>query len=330
VKQVESRRLAFTLLELLVVMAIIAILVGLLLPAVQRVREAASRMSCQNNLHQIGLALHHYHDTQGSFPPGYINLLPAAPAVSPGPTGGGGPGSNFADRFFPRPTGVKTVPGWGWAALLLPYLEQSPLSNQLSLNLAVDDPANWPARGTILSVFTCPSDRFTGVFTVLEEKKSTPLGNAATNSYAACYGDWGPILETPGSGLFCRNSQYSMKDVTDGTSTTLAIGERAALFAQSPWAGTFSNGSCRTTPNAPVYLSTIDPAPTMVLARVSGRKVMNDPLSESYDFFSPHSSVGMFVFADGSVHGITSSVSPTLFQALATRAGGEVIDGAGY
>jgi prepilin-type N-terminal cleavage/methylation domain-containing protein/prepilin-type processing-associated H-X9-DG protein len=332
--RIRSGRQAFTLLELLVVIAIIAILIGLLLPAVQRVREAANRVGCLNNLHQIGLALHHYHDSQGHFPPGYINVVPLAPAVTPSPGSGGGigpgPGSQLVDRFYPRPTGVAVMPGWGWAALLLPYLEQDSLYKQFSLDLHVEDDANWPARGTVLRVYTCPTDRFTGVFSVLDEKSNKVMGQAATNSYAACWGDGVPIQETPGSGLFCRNSAYQMKDVPDGLSTTIAIGERAAMFAQSPWVGLFSQGSCRTTPGAPVYLSTIDSAPTMVLARISGRKALNDPLSEGYDFFSPHNGVVMFAFADGSARGLTSAVAPTLLQALATRAGGEVIDGAGY
>src|SRR5438270_5778731 len=105
-------RQAFTLIELLVVIAIIGVLVGLLLAAVQRVREAANRASCLNNLHQIGLALHTYHDSHGSFPPGYVCDTQKD--------------SNF------------TAPGWGWAFLLLPGLEQGNLASQADTTLPVE------------------------------------------------------------------------------------------------------------------------------------------------------------------------------------------------
>src|SRR5438093_20958 len=105
-RRLNPFRTGFTLIELLVVIAIIAVLIGLLLPAVQKVREAANRMKCQNNLKQIGLALHNYHDSRGSFPPGYISI----------------PGVGSRD-----PQTGDWGPGWGWLAVLLPYVQQHTL-----------------------------------------------------------------------------------------------------------------------------------------------------------------------------------------------------------
>src|SRR5215467_12726267 len=120
--------LAFTLMELLVVIAIIGVLIGLLLPAVQKVREAANRVSCQNNLHQIGLALHSYHGDHGSFPPGY-RWLPRTPDVP-----------------------MQTDPGWSWVAYLLPYLEQDNLHQQINFKSAVGNPTNDSIRTAVLPI----------------------------------------------------------------------------------------------------------------------------------------------------------------------------------
>src|SRR5262245_44480282 len=158
----KSRRSGFTLIELLVVIAIIAVLIGLLVPAVQKVREAANRASCQNNLHQLGVALHNYHGRMKTFPPGYVC---DAPQQNP----------NY------------TSPGWGWAALLLPDVEQDTLHQQINFKLPVEHAANRAARTTVLPVFVCPSDRTTGVFTVYDAKNNV-LTDAATNSYAGSFG----------------------------------------------------------------------------------------------------------------------------------------------
>jgi prepilin-type N-terminal cleavage/methylation domain-containing protein/prepilin-type processing-associated H-X9-DG protein len=325
----NSRR-AFTLIELLVVIAIIAVLLGLLLPAVQKVREAASRLRCQNNLKQIGIALHLYSNTNRSLPPGYVYV--PTPVSSKAGVGSGGTKPNKFDRPPPHRPGPppQNSPGWSWASLLLDYLEQGNLARQINYGLPVEAALNLPARTTPLAIYTCPSDLHTGVFTIQNES-NTPLATAATNSYTACFGAFGLLGTDPdnGNGVFYRNSTTRFTDITDGTSNTLAVGERGALFAQGPWAGVVTGGSIRTTPGSPVYSSIIEPAPAMVMARV-GSHALNAANSEPYDFFSPHGQVVQFLFADGSVHGLSIATYLGALQALATRSGGEAVDGSAF
>jgi prepilin-type N-terminal cleavage/methylation domain-containing protein/prepilin-type processing-associated H-X9-DG protein len=321
----SARRSAYTLIELLVVIAIIAILVGLLLPAVQRIREAANRLRCTNNLKQIGLALHNYHDSNGRFPPSYLWADPGVPA------GGGGIGNIF-DRpplssFF-----QTNWPGWGWAALLLPYLEQDNLYGTINLTAPTVGAQAATARATLLRVYTCPSDRYTGGYTV-QSLRSGPLVDVNTNSYAGCYGSamvgrlaGFTIITAPdrGDGLFIRNGTLTTADVTDGLSNTLAVAERAALFAQSPWVGVIDQGTIQTTPGAPVYQTVLEPSPVMVVARV-GSKPLNDPFSEPYEFFTPHPGGMNALFADGAVHRVPLTIDLDVYRAIGSRAGGEPV-----
>jgi prepilin-type N-terminal cleavage/methylation domain-containing protein/prepilin-type processing-associated H-X9-DG protein len=318
------RRHAFTLLEVLVVIAIIAGLVGLLIPAVQKVRESANRIRCVNNLKQMGLALHAHHDQVGQFPPAYTWNEALAIKQAPG-------GTRLYDRPPPMAF-VETIwPGWGWAALLLPYLEQDVLFRQIDLNASTVGTQAAAVRTTKLSIYTCPSDTATGVYTVYT-LQGAPLLEAATNSYVGCYGAgsytrYDPgigIITAPhlGNGLFIRNGALQFKDITDGASNTLAIGERAALFCQTPWVGAIDQGTVRTTPNAPVYQSSIHPPQLMMMSRV-GFKPLNDPWSEPYEFFTPHGAGMNALFADGSVHVIRDSISQDVFRAIATRAGND-------
>jgi prepilin-type N-terminal cleavage/methylation domain-containing protein len=332
-------RTAFTLIELLVVIAIIGILIGLLVPAVQKVREAANRSACQNNLKQMGLALHSYYDSEKHFPPSYIYNYnppqgktawhrPASPVTLPRGV--------FAAWVFDRPPPpppfpiILQQPGWGWGALLLPYLDQKPLFAQIDFKAPVESAGALTTRTTVLSIYTCPADLNTGVAT-MRNSSGAPVGDVATNSYAACYGVMGQLDYQPdqGNGLFGRNTRYRIKDVADGLSNTLALGERACWLAQTPWAGVLTNVAVTTMPGAPVYSSITEGAPAQVMARISARQLL-DPNSEPYDFFSAHTNTVGFVFADGSVHSLRSDVAMEVLGALATRSGGEIVSANDY
>lgn len=305
----NARSAAFTLIELLVVIAIIAVLIGLLLPAVQKVREAANQASCRNNMKQIALAMHQYHDAQGSFPSAYVSS--------------------------PNPDTLWTAPGWGWAALLLPHVEQDPLYRQIDFSLPIEEsPRHTAVRTAQLKVFQCPSDRMVGEYDV-QDQPGQVFTRAATNSYAACYGAGGVIGEQPdsGNGVFYRNSKVRIADIHDGTSHTFLAGERAAYFTRTPWAGAINRGTARVTPGAPVFSTIIEEGATLVVAHIFPRRdhSLNSPYSDPYDFFSPHNGIVLFSFGDGGVRPVRTTTPPgTVLSALATRAGSETVSGEDY
>ena len=309
-------RSAFTLIELLVVIAIIAVLLGLLLPAVQRVRAAAARTQSLNNLKQMGLALHAYHDAQGFLPAGFSSQV----------TGTWPGGAND-----PVP---EVGPGWSLFAAMLPYLEQEPLYRQIRFDLPIADPANQFARETIVKTFVDPGDLPPRLIDITDSgappnAANTPvrMTRAAVSSYAACLGTLS-YEEQPFTGVFHRNSRIRLTDITDGTSMTIGIGERMSRHTQSSWVGVVPGQELVYAPESPRYSSAQPsvnwrPAITAVLVHV--RSSVPSLQGSPGGFIGPHSAGTQFLNMDGSCRLITSSTPPDVYRALCTRAMGEVI-----
>jgi prepilin-type N-terminal cleavage/methylation domain-containing protein len=296
-------RSAFTLIELLVVIAIIAILIALLVPAVQKVREAANRTTCQNNLKQIGLALHSFHDSRGRFPPGYYDLAP-----------------------WPQ---NDQGPGWGWGTYILPFLEQDNVYNLVNLSVSIgsSNPPIVQERTTFLSVFYCPSDNLRTVFTATDGGANS--WQLAQGSYVACNGNDGvdDFTTPPHTGAFVRDTiGYRIVDIDDGLSSTFFVGERCTTMSLSTWAGVIP-GALVPSVRAPGSFSG---ASALTLGHC-GPHMPNDSIVTDADAMSSAHTIGVqFLFGDGSVHLITNSISMTTYDALATRYGGEVVDGNAY
>jgi prepilin-type processing-associated H-X9-DG protein len=164
---------------------------------------------------------------------------------------------------------------------------------------------------------------------MVQSQSGADLVEAATNSYAGCWGMGFEIGERPdtGNGVMYRNSAIRPVDITDGLSTTMAVGERGALFARTPWIGAINMGTVQITPNAPVNGTIVEEAPVEVMASINGWTPLNDADSNPYLFFSPHGNVVQFAFADGAVHPLRTSTSLPVLGAMATRAGSEVVSG---
>ena len=294
---------AFTLIELLVVIAIIAVLIGLLLPAVQAAREAARRAQCVNNLKQIGLALHNYDGSHLTFPSGYV--------------------SNF------DASGNDTGPGWGWAAMLLPQFEQTPLFNAVNFNLAVEDPANMTGRLPNVNNFLCPSDPTATAYWAVNRDAATgaPRQNicrVSPSNYIAMYGNGEP--GPSGDGIFFRNGKIGLRDITDGTAQTLAVGERSHRLGEATWVGSVADAVMFPTDNDDIGRYRTETSSGMVLGHVGEGVGPGDRRGDVNQFYSLHSGGGVnFLFADGHVSFLKSTLNYRAYKALATRAGGEVV-----
>jgi len=305
----------FTLIELLVVIAIIALLIALLLPAVQAAREAARRTQCRNNLKQIGLALHNYESTFSTFPPGFISRV-----TGPWPGGANDPVPEIG-------------PGWSMFAMILPQLEQAQLYQRIDFNRAITDPANQFARSTNMPAYRCPSDTWGSPVSVWPA--SIGITDLAANSYVCSLGGADPSgtgptggylarYEEPNfNGMFHRNHSVRMRDITDGTSNTIGIGERSSMFSPNGWAGVIPGGQTVFSPmiaaqRGQIVGATVRPAITIttVHVRTGGP---NSPTGSPGGFWAPHLGGAHFLLMDGSTRTVSTEVDIRTFRALAGR-----------
>ena len=303
-RQAESLtyRGGFTLIELLVVIAIIAVLIGLLLPAVQKVREAAAQMQCANNLKQIGLAMQGYHDANGNFPSGYVSGVNA--------------------------NGDDTGPGWGWATYALPHVEADNLYSRIDRNAPIEAPANAPWRIVSIKTYRCPADSAPETFTVTRRDQNgnilASVCNVAAVNYVGMYGQGEPGVD--GDGMLYRNSKVRIADVTDGTSSTLLVGERIVSDGETTWVGAVTGADMTVPPGSRMPPQVLNSSNHVLGHSAEAYNGVYYP-EEPNHFSSRHPAGVGFVFVDGHVSFLGPSVSYSVYKALSTRAGGEPISG---
>ncbi|MDY3560958.1 DUF1559 domain-containing protein [Gemmata sp. JC673] len=281
-----SFRRALTLLELIVVVAIIAVLIGLLLPAVQKVREAAARMTCANNLKQIGLAVHGHHDATGRFPRGGMHVYPL-----------GAPSSGDPSAATPQAREAS----WSWAYFILPYLEQDNLYKN-------GDPAT--VRRTPVKAYYCP-----------QRRAAVAVNGAAKIDYACNAGGSSSGYGTDGVIMKTHYGTIRMADITDGTSTTVLVGEKrlnAAAFGTS----TDDNESYCT----PGWNGDWEVYRTGFAAPAPDFWNTGDTVAPSHVFGGPRGSGFGAVFCDGSVRSIRYSITPATWTRACVRNDNEVIN----
>ncbi|WP_428304042.1 DUF1559 domain-containing protein [Lacipirellula sp.] len=330
-----KQKQAFTLVELLVVIAIIGVLIALLLPAVQAAREAARRTECVNHLKQLGLSLLNYEAAQQAFPSGYISDRTADPNSDP--------------------STWDAAPGWGWGALLLPYLEQASLRAQAPLDQPLWRPEYRDLVTTRLPGFLCPSASGGSDAFVVADESGNPLVKdgreleLARSHYVASHGQescWGGMSGPSGGfdgdtsriadGPFYRNSNVRIKDVSDGLTNTVFLGEHTSLLSDKTWVGAvpgaFVHPKLDSPDNAP------ESAATLVFAHsgpaAGERDALGNPIIHPPNFptlhvcqmQSEHPGGANLMMGDASVQFIADGVHLETYAAMTSIAEEEVVD----
>jgi prepilin-type N-terminal cleavage/methylation domain-containing protein/prepilin-type processing-associated H-X9-DG protein len=352
--QFRIRNSGFTLVELLVVIAIIGILIAMLLPAVQQVREAARRATCQNNLRQIGIALHNFESAFMRLPSGYVSFATS---------NGSAPASAFID-----PQTWDAAPGWGWGRLVLPFMEQNSLADGLAESSPIWAPQNRELIKSKIPTFLCPSvSGETDSFVVVDASQNplTSFGGiielgrshyVVNHGQEACWeeeagsalqslvftsiytgstttvqvnGDTGNVADGP----FYRNSKTRFAEITDGTSNTIFAGEHSSALADKTWVGAIPGA--KNHPRLSTPENGYESAGSLVLCHIgpSGGELditgfpiihpVNFPTYHVGQMYAEHPGGGNVLYGDASVQFMSQNIDLLLAAELASMDEGE-------
>ena len=285
-----SRR-GFTLIELLVVIAIIAVLIALLLPAVQQAREAARRTQCRNNLHQLALAMHNYHDTHSCFPTG---------AVTHGPTSSSGQRTSFF-------------------VMLLPFIDETALYNAWNFSGNVSGGAQATAGQAKLAQLLCPSDPDDG-----SQHTTGWWAGFKPTAYAGSLGSVPGMWVAGQNGVLFWACKIRVRDIRDGTSQTLMLGHvKQGATTSTNVGGGFDAGQRWT--DFPTFFNTCAP-----INSTPGLVGTHSWTNGCQPACSLHEGGAFFAFADGAVRFLSENIDATTYKALGTRANNEIVDDEDY